>query len=104
MSEPDYTNLIGAHGLVWAGGWSPEEARYSIESTRKAGFDLIEILFMNPRGIDGAMTRRLLDEYGIQASASLGLSLDTDVSSEDEERVKAGERVLADALRVAEEV
>jgi D-psicose/D-tagatose/L-ribulose 3-epimerase len=104
MSEVAKKNLIGAHGLVWAGGWSEDEARYSIQSTKAAGFDLIEILFMNPASIDTAMTRRLLDEYGVTAAASLGLSLDTDVSSEDPARVAAGEAVLLDALRVAEKV
>jgi D-psicose/D-tagatose/L-ribulose 3-epimerase len=104
MTQPAYKNLIGTHGLVWAGGWSETEARYSIESTKAAGFDLIEILFMNPRAIDAPMTRRLLDEYGVVASASLGLSLDTDVSSEDPARVKAGEVVLHDALEAAKDV
>ena len=104
MSDKAYTNLIGAHGLVWAGGWSERDARYSIQSTKSAGFDLIEILFMNPRGIDAGMTRRVLDEFDVKASASLGLSLETDVSSEDEDRVRAGEAVLADALAVAEGV
>ena len=104
MSDTAKKNLIGAHGLVWAGGWSEEEARYSIESTKAAGFDLIEILFMNPSAIDTATTRRLLDEYDVTASASLGLSLATDVSSEDAARVAAGEAVLRDALTAAKEV
>jgi D-psicose/D-tagatose/L-ribulose 3-epimerase len=104
MSGTAYSNLIGVHGLVWAGGWSEAEARYSIESTKAAGFDLIEILFMNPRAIDARLTRRLLDEHGIRASASLGLSLDTDVSSEDPARVAAGDAVLRNALEVADQV
>ena len=96
-----YTNKIGAHGLVWAGGWSESEARYSIESTKNAGFDVIEILLMNPRNIDASMTRRLLEEYEVEATASLGLALDTDVSSEDPDTVRAGERLLHEALSVA---
>jgi D-psicose/D-tagatose/L-ribulose 3-epimerase len=96
-----YANKVGAHGLVWAGGWSEAEARLSIASTKQAGFDVIEILLMNPASINAAMTRRILDEYGIEATASLGLALETDVSSEDPERVRAGQTKLSEAFGVA---
>jgi D-psicose/D-tagatose/L-ribulose 3-epimerase len=96
-----YTNKIGVHGLVWAGGWSEAEARYSIKSAKEAGYDIIEILLMNPHNVDAAMTRRLLEEYDVEATASLGLALDTDVSSEDPDTVRAGEQLLHDAFSVA---
>jgi len=96
-----YVNKIGVHGLVWAGGWSEQEARISIENSKAAGYDLIEILLMDPQKVDAAMTRRLLDEYEMEATASFGLSTATDVSSDDPERVRAGERLLHDAFSVA---
>ena len=34
-------NTIGVHALVWVGGWSPDEARKAISSTREAGSDPI---------------------------------------------------------------
>src|SRR3954453_20628431 len=46
------------------------------------------------------MTARLLQEHGLQVSASLGLSGDTDVSSEDPEIVARGRQRLATALSV----
>src|SRR4051794_41488707 len=46
------------------------------------------------------MTARLLQEHGLQVSASLGLSDDTDVSSEDPEIVARGRERLATALAV----
>lgn len=96
-----YPNKIGAHGLVWAGGWSEPEARFSIESTKQAGYDIIEILLMNPASIDTRMTRGLLDEFDVEATASLGLALETDVSSENPDRVAAGRAKLSEAFRVA---
>jgi D-psicose/D-tagatose/L-ribulose 3-epimerase len=99
-----YANKIGVHGLVWAGGWSEADAAFSISSAHEAGYDVIEILLMNPASIASAMTRRLLDEYGIEATASLGLTLDTDVSSEDPARVKAGQAKLSEALGVARDL
>jgi D-psicose/D-tagatose/L-ribulose 3-epimerase len=90
----------GIHALVWTGGWSPDEARNAIASTAEAGYDLIEIAPIDPTAFDADMTARLLEEYGLQVSASLGLSEDTDVSSEDPDVVARGRERLATALSV----
>src|SRR5919206_2175484 len=90
----------GIHALVWTGGWSAEEARHAIASSREAGYDLIEIAPIDPTTFDPAMTARLLEEHGMRVSASLGLSEDTDVSSEDPEVVARGRARLARALGV----
>jgi len=97
----DYSNPLGVHTLVWAGQWDERQARTAIEQSAAAGYDVIELLLMDPRSVDVAMTRSLLDEYGMQASASLGLSAATDVSSDDDDVVKAGRRLLADAASVS---
>jgi len=90
----------GVHALVWTGGWSPDEARRAITATAEAGYDLIEIAPIDPTGFDAGMTAQLLEEHGLQVSASLGLSADTDVSSEDPEIVARGRERLATALSV----
>jgi D-psicose/D-tagatose/L-ribulose 3-epimerase len=104
MPENPQQNLIGIHSLVWAGGWSEAQARFAIEQSKAAGYDLIEILMMDPRSIDVAMTRKLLDEYDLKASASLGLSLATDVSSDDPDAVAAGRQLLADAVSIGNDL
>ena len=95
---------LGVHALVWVGGWSEAEARQAIASTAEAGYDLIEIPLLDPSSVDAVATRRLLDEHGIGAGCSLGLSDATNVSSEDPEAVAAGRRLLADALRATVEL
>lgn len=95
---------LGVHALVWVGGWSPAEARHAVASTAEAGYDLIEIPLLDPSSVDAPATRRLLDEYGIEAGCSLGLSPETNVSSEDPAAVAAGRRLLADALRATVEL
>ena len=95
---------LGVHALVWVGGWSPAEARQAIASTAEAGYDLIEIPLLDPGSVDAVATRRLLDEHGIGAGCSLGLALETNVSSEDPHAVAAGRRLLADALRATVEL
>jgi D-psicose/D-tagatose/L-ribulose 3-epimerase len=90
----------GVHALVWTGGWSPDEARHAISATAEAGYDLIEIAPIDPTAFDADMTAGLLEEHGLQVSASLGLSEDTDVSSEDPDIVARGRERLATALSV----
>jgi D-psicose/D-tagatose/L-ribulose 3-epimerase len=95
---------LGVHALVWVGGWSPTEARQAIASTAEAGYDLIEIPLLDPASVDARDTRSVLDEYGIAAGCSLGLSDATNVSSEDPDAVAAGRLLLANALRATVEL
>lgn len=98
------SNQIGVHALVWVGGWSPDEARLAIESSREAGYDLIELAALDPDSFDADMTARLLQENGIGAGVSLGLSDATDVSSDDPECVARGRELLASALALTRDV
>jgi D-psicose/D-tagatose/L-ribulose 3-epimerase len=92
---------LGVHALVWVGGWSPQECRQAIASTAEAGYDVIEIPLLDPSAVDTEDTRSVLEEHGIEAVCSLGLSPETDVSSEDPAAVAAGRRLLGDALETA---
>ncbi len=93
-------NPVGVHALVWAGGWSPAEARHAVASTAQAGFDLIEIPALDPACIDPGLTRDLLAEHGLRAACSLGLGFDTDVSSDDPDTVRRGRELLASAVKL----
>lgn len=93
-------NTFGCHSLVWSGNWTESAARHAIESSANAGYGLVEIAAINPADIDIDMTRRVLEEYGMQSAVSLGLGADTDVSSEDPEAVRKGRGLLSDALNI----
>jgi D-psicose/D-tagatose/L-ribulose 3-epimerase len=97
-------NQIGAHALMWVGGWSEAECRKAIENSRSTGYDLIEIPVLDPLSIDVSMTRKALEEFGLSATCSLGLSFETDISSTDPEVVARGERLLHDALAVTRDL
>ena len=94
-------NPLGVHALVWVGDWTEPSARLAIESSRETGFDIIEIPLLDPWGVDPVMTRRLLEDNGMQATCSLGLGADTDVSSEDSAVVAKGRDLLAAAVEAA---
>jgi len=85
---------FGGHALVWAGDWSEASARKAAASAKKAGYDYIEMLMIEPDKIDVAMTKAVLSEYGLFATASLGLSPETDVTSTNPTIVKKGDELL----------
>lgn len=94
------TMLIGCHGLVWSGSFDTTGLETAIRGTAEAGFDLIEIPLMDPDGFDVDVARGLLASHGLAATASLGLTRDRDLSSEDAEVSAAGERLLGRCLEV----
>jgi D-psicose/D-tagatose/L-ribulose 3-epimerase len=97
-------NKLGLHALVWVGGWSPDECRTAVESTKEAGYDLIEIPLLDPSSVDVADTAHVLERTGIGATCSLGLGFDTDISSDDPAIVARGAKLLDDALSVARDL
>src|SRR5260221_4053123 len=97
-------NRIGGHALIVIGGLSQQECRQAIENSRATSYDLIEIPVLDPSSIDVAMTCEVLEEAGLSAACSLGLTFETDISSTDPEVVARGERLLHDALAVTRDL
>lgn len=56
---------FGGHALVWAGDWSEVSARKAAVSAKKAGYDYIEMLMIEPEKIDVTMTKEILAEHGL---------------------------------------
>ena len=98
------SNKIGVHALVWVGGWSEAESEKAIAATAACGYDLIEVLLLDPQSVDPVATARQLESHGISATTSLGLGVDTDISSNDPDTVARGEALLNDALSVARDM
>jgi D-psicose/D-tagatose/L-ribulose 3-epimerase len=97
-------NTIGIHGMVWVGGFTPDEARKAISNSAKAGYALIELPPVDPRTVDLDLTRALLADHGLRPAATLGLDDATDVSSDDPAVVDAGRRRLRDAVTLIGEL
>ncbi len=96
--------MIGCHGSVWTGTFDAAGLELSARRTREAGFDLIEIPLLHPEDVDTQALRASLDRYGLAATASLGLSEATDVSSADPTVAAAGQRLLDRCLEVVSDV
>lgn len=92
--------LIGAHALVFSGTFDEAGLRRSIEGTKRAGFDLIEIPLMDVDGFDAALASTILRDNELAVTASLGLTPDTDLTSDDPVVVRAGEELLERCLDI----
>ncbi len=91
---------IGVHGLVFVGEFDEAGLTTATAKTKSAGFDLIEIPLMDPYSFDRDVAARLLAEHDLKASASLGLSDATDLTSADPAAAAAGERMLTECLDI----
>jgi D-psicose/D-tagatose/L-ribulose 3-epimerase len=96
-------SMIGCHALVFTGEFDTRGIASSVQRARAAGFDLIEFPLMEPDTFDSAAARRSAEAAGLHTTASLGLPLEADISSDDPSIVAAGQRLLNVALdRTAE--
>jgi len=93
-------NPLGVHALVWAGDLTPESTRKVISQSKQAGFDLVELSLHGPKVMNLALTRDLLQEYGLQLGCSRGLTFAADVSSEDPDCVARGIALLEEGVNV----
>ena len=93
-------NPLGVHALVWTGSWEPDAVHRACVGTAEAGYDLLEVPLLDPEDVDAAMTRSELDTAGLDATCSLGLDFDTDISSTDPAVVERGAKLLRTALDV----
>jgi D-psicose/D-tagatose/L-ribulose 3-epimerase len=89
---------------VWTGNFDDAGLQLAIDKTAQAGFDLVEIPLMDPDKADPAVVRRMLDGAALAATASLGLSEHTDISSSDPEIVASGEALLGRCLEFLSDV
>lgn len=97
-------NKLGVHALVWVGGWSHAECTRAIEQSAALGYDLIEVPALDLSTIDPAFTRAEVERHKLGITMSFGLDADTDISSDDPARVKAGEKKLMDSLAVGQQM
>ena len=97
-------NPLGVHALTWVGGWSHEQCRHACKSTKEAGFSVIEIPIFDSFQIDIEDTLKVLKEYGLTATVSLGLNFEEDINNEDPEIVAKGLKVLRHALGIVHQL
>lgn len=97
-------NPLGVHALTWVGGWSHDQCRHACKSSKEAGFSVIEIPIFDSFQIDIEDTLKVLKEYGLTATVSLGLNFEQDINNEDAKIVAQGLKVLRHALGIVHQL
>lgn len=95
---------FGIHAGVWGFDWTPTAADRAIGAAAAAGYDLIEIPAIDRSAHDTHDTVRALRAHGIDASVSLALTFDDDISDADAARRERGERRLTEAMHFASDI
>jgi len=75
---------FGVHLFLWTERFDKSAIRF-IEKAKRFGFDGVEIPLMELDLIDVEATRRELKKHEVDCLGSLGLSLDQDITSDDED-------------------
>lgn len=93
-------NPLGLHAMVVTVGGDAAATRRAAEVAARTGYDLLELPILDPSTLDTDAVRSAAADHGLRLATSLGLSPDTDVSSEDPDAVQAG----AERLHLAVDV
>lgn len=91
---------IGAHAQVFTGALDEEGITRAVTAARNAGYDLLELPLMDPARFDRALAARLLAAHDLEATASLGLTAATDLTSPDPAARRAGEELLGTCIEI----
>lgn len=97
-------NTLGIHALVWAGDTSTAAVEHAVAGTVEAGYELLEFSLHDTEHFDTAHARRVTEEAGLQVVCSRGLAAGADVSSDDPAVVARGADLLAESIRVTDEL
>lgn len=95
---------LGIHSFVWTGGQTQAMLEEAMEKSAACGYKLIEFAYLRPENFDLDALARRAAALDLAIAVTMGLPFSHDVSSEDAETVKAGERMLADAVRAVRDI
>lgn len=93
-------NPLGLHAMVVTIGGDATATRHAAEVAARTGYDLLELPILDPASLDTTAVRAAATDLGLQLATSLGLTRDTDVSSQDLTAVRAGTQRLHQAVEV----
>ena len=76
----------------------------ALRKTAEHGYRTIEFAYLRPEKFDLNRLAKLAQSLDVEIGVTMGLTLDSDVSSEDPAAVAAGKAVLADAVRAVRDI
>jgi D-psicose/D-tagatose/L-ribulose 3-epimerase len=95
---------LGIHSFVWTDGTTQEGLELALEKSAEHGYRCIEFAYLRPELFDLGRLARKSQELDVQIGVTMGLPRDKDISSGDPDAVRAGRRMLSDAVRAVRDV
>jgi D-psicose/D-tagatose/L-ribulose 3-epimerase len=97
-------NRLGIHSFVWTGGQTQEGLETALEKSAEHGYRTIEFAYLRPERFDLDRLARKAQALDVEVGVTMGLPLDSDVSSEDAAVVAKGRRMLSDAVKAVRDI
>jgi D-psicose/D-tagatose/L-ribulose 3-epimerase len=85
---------IGIHSFVWSANSDKAALDDALEKTKEAGFDLIELSYLDPSNVDIDWLAKRIASHGLGVAVSIGLPAEGDISSADKDVVTRGVDIL----------
>ena len=95
---------LGVHQLVFGDSWTQNTAEAATAAAAEIGFDLFEVLILDPSELDVAMTGRVVSAAGLGLRLGMALGPDADISSPFPDVARNGEATIARCLEIAAEL
>jgi D-psicose/D-tagatose/L-ribulose 3-epimerase len=95
---------LGIHSFVWTGGGTQDDLERAMDRSAECGYRLIELAYLRPDRFDLARLAKRAEALDLDIAVTMGLSPETDISSEDASAVAKGEALLADAVKAVRDV
>jgi D-psicose/D-tagatose/L-ribulose 3-epimerase len=95
---------LGIHSFVWTDGATEAGIEGAMEKSAACGYRLIELAYLRPEKFDLDRLARKAKSLDLDIAVTMGLPLAADVSSEDPAVVKAGEELLANAVKTVRDI
>ncbi len=85
---------FGVHACMWTMKWDREGAELGVRSAAGYNVDFVEIPLLDPSIVDADHTRKLLEQYSLNAVCSLGLPSDCWASRDPDKAIAFLKNVL----------
>jgi len=97
---------LGIHTFVWTGSTAKADLDAAMAKSAELGYGLIEFPRLDPNSpdLDIDWLGKRLQDHRLKAALTMGLTLHSDISSEDADAVARGEQILDDAVRVTRDL
>jgi D-psicose/D-tagatose/L-ribulose 3-epimerase len=95
---------LGIHSFVWTGGGTQDELERAMDRSAECGYRLIEFAYLRPEKFDLDRMARKAQSLELEVAVTMGLPASADISSEDPAVVRAGEELLANAVKAVRDI